>query len=91
MAAWRHLATGTKALSSQSLYLPLWLPNFLRLLKLLPGVCEEPVRCHIAEYELSSRPLYEALSYCWGKVVKSKTITCNCKSVGITENPHDDY
>jgi hypothetical protein len=49
------------------------------------------VRCKVFQGRLRDlshpgRPMYAALSYCWGSSVKSRTIFCNNIPVEITEN-----
>lgn len=38
----------------------------IRLIKLRPGCADDEVRLHITQHDLSSAPIYRALSYCWG-------------------------
>jgi hypothetical protein len=49
------------------------------------------IRCKVFQGRLSDlscsgRPMYAALSYCWGSAAKSRTILCNDNPVEITEN-----
>ena len=49
------------------------------------------IRCKVFQGRLSDlscpgRPMYAALSYCWGSTAKSRTILCNKIPVEITEN-----
>jgi hypothetical protein len=49
------------------------------------------IRCKVFQGRLSDlscsgRPMYAALSYCWGSAAKSRTIPCNNNPVEITEN-----
>ncbi|KAK4663107.1 hypothetical protein QC763_600470 [Podospora pseudopauciseta] len=45
---------------------PLDLDDSFRLLQLLPGHLDEPVRIRLFSAQLSAAPSYEALSYTWG-------------------------
>lgn len=49
------------------------------------------IRCKLFQGRLSElscpgRPMYAALSYCWGSAAKPRTILCNNTAVQITEN-----
>lgn len=45
---------------------PLQSFSSIRLLTLLPGSHDMPLRCHINEFQNTSHTPYEALSYAWG-------------------------
>lgn len=73
------------------LYHPL--PNnrtFFRLLELLPGTDQEPLRCRLRTEQISSYPTYEAISYVWRVFNDERddaSIQCdNGHTVGITWN-----
>jgi len=49
------------------------------------------IRCKVFQGRLSElscpgRPMYAALSYCWGSTAKTRTILCNNTAVQVTEN-----
>lgn len=46
----------------------------IRLLRLLPGTWEEPLRCDLHVVSLEDQPTYKALSYAWGKLEISRTV-----------------
>ncbi|PVH72420.1 HET-domain-containing protein, partial [Cadophora sp. DSE1049] len=76
-------------------YLPL--PSegdYIRLLRLLPNKSEaEPLRCKLDEYSLQKLGLrthrYEALSYVWGDLDKTLSISVDEDPLLITVNLHD--
>ena len=63
----------------------------IRLLKLLPDVVSQPIRCRIqyAVLDDASIPAYEALSYCWGDARPTETIIIDSAgSYEVTFNLH---
>jgi hypothetical protein len=65
----------------ESLYMPPLIYNPLdfkrreiRLLNLLPGSSDDPVRCRISAISLDSYPTYEALSYTWGDLTSTHCV-----------------
>ncbi|KAI1504978.1 hypothetical protein F5X99DRAFT_405613 [Biscogniauxia marginata] len=60
----------------------------IRLLELLPGKRDEPVRCMLAETELNEIRSYEALSYVWGDPNDTITVFINNAAFKITRNLH---
>ncbi|KAK8106967.1 HET-domain-containing protein [Apiospora kogelbergensis] len=70
-------------------YKPLSKPNDIRLLDILPGAAEEPPSISLRAVNLSDDPDFEALSYVWGDVKKTKEILCNGHLVRVTANLHD--
>lgn len=58
----------------------------IRLLYLHPGMGSDKVKCTITHARLSSKPVYEALSYMWGDEVESRTILLDGRSRRIREN-----
>ncbi|KAH7322449.1 heterokaryon incompatibility protein-domain-containing protein, partial [Stachybotrys elegans] len=61
----------------------------IRLIDLQPIRDQSPLSCELRYVSLDDQPLYDAISYCWGGQMASKTISCNGKSLLITENLHD--
>jgi hypothetical protein len=60
-------------------------PSEFRLLELMPGEKNSPIVCELRHHNLlHDPPSYEALSYVWGPVQASETISCNCKAIKIT-------
>lgn len=60
-----------------------------RVMSLLPGKEEDPVRFELQLAEWTKPPAYEAISYVWGK--NSDVVQCDCggKSLFITRNLHE--
>ncbi|KAM5341995.1 hypothetical protein ACJ41O_015026 [Fusarium nematophilum] len=56
----------------------------IRILDLLPG--PGPISCRLRNIKLSDKPQYEALSYCWGKSPKTRTIHVNDHPISIGIN-----
>lgn len=48
-------------------HLPLTRSNDIRLMQLLPGDPDQPLRCKIIHVSLDQNPSYEAVSYVWGQ------------------------
>ncbi|KAI1076156.1 HET-domain-containing protein [Whalleya microplaca] len=60
--------------------------NLFRILTLLPGSGDEPLRCNLHHGDISKSPLYEAISYVWGDPHNRCDITCNDRRLSITVN-----
>ncbi|CZR58878.1 uncharacterized protein PAC_08770 [Phialocephala subalpina] len=58
----------------------------IRLLYLHPGSSSDPIKCTITHARLSSKPVYEALSYMWGDEPESRVIVLDDRSRRIREN-----
>ncbi|KAK7414425.1 hypothetical protein QQX98_006703 [Neonectria punicea] len=58
----------------------------IRLLDLLPD--QDAIRCTIRHVSLPTSLKYEALSYCWGTMVRTVKITVNGDDLFITKNLH---
>jgi hypothetical protein len=60
----------------------------IRLLSLLPGSGDDPLRCTLHETELDKAPEYEAISYTWGDYESPASIACDAenKELGIPPN-----
>jgi Heterokaryon incompatibility protein (HET) len=56
----------------------------IRLLELLPGSGVQPLICHVVIADLNQKPLYEAISYVWGKRQYRGKIACDGKLLSIT-------
>ncbi|RSM01273.1 hypothetical protein CDV31_011403 [Fusarium ambrosium] len=68
-------------------YLPLDLTsNQIRMLHLLPGNWEDPIRCVLNTVLLDNSPKYEALSYAWGDPLDRRLIEVDGKRKSITVN-----
>ncbi|KAH7308420.1 heterokaryon incompatibility protein-domain-containing protein [Stachybotrys elegans] len=61
----------------------------IRLLQLLPGSAEEPIKCSIIVVNLYDDPAYEALSYYWGDTASSIPIQSGEELINVTSNLHD--
>ncbi|KAI1102379.1 heterokaryon incompatibility protein-domain-containing protein [Jackrogersella minutella] len=60
----------------------------IRLLELLPGKLEEPIKCKLAETGLNGIRSYEALSYVWGNPNETITVSVNDATFRVTRNLH---
>jgi hypothetical protein len=58
----------------------------VRLLDIEAGRKGEPIRCRFKVVDLKDKPEYEALSYCWGKKSRKKTVICDGVEVRVTPN-----
>ncbi|RMJ09839.1 hypothetical protein CDV36_010530 [Fusarium kuroshium] len=68
-------------------YLPLDLTsNQIRMLHLLPGNWEDPIRCVLNTALLDDSPKYEALSYAWGDPHDRRLVEVDGKKKSITVN-----
>lgn len=61
-------------------------PIRFRLLELLPGRADTPLRCTLRVASLNKRPKFEALSYVWGDPTGRRTITVNGDDFEVTTN-----
>ena len=61
--------------------------NAIRVLDLSPGLWSDKLFGTLRAVALSSKPIYEALSYTWGASVESKSICVNkLYDIGVTDN-----
>jgi hypothetical protein len=60
--------------------------NEIRLLKIHPGLENEPLICSLEPISLDSDAPYTALSYCWGDANDRADIIINGQSVSVTRN-----
>jgi hypothetical protein len=71
-------------------YAPLQHPDSIRLLVLMPGEMDSPIRTYLAEYRLQENPWYEAVSYTWaneeGDCSLSSQIKCGDARLWVTKN-----
>ena len=69
-------------------YQPIDPKDEMRILILLPPASpdETELHCEIATANLSEKPSYEAISYCWGDEVFSETLHVSEGILAITEN-----
>ncbi|KAF7196583.1 hypothetical protein HII31_01953 [Pseudocercospora fuligena] len=81
-----HLAFGGNLRYRDALYEDSGDRPKIRLLSLWPGSGEDPLLGHLDTYELDQAPLFEALSYCWGRVDPSYTINISSEKLEVTEN-----
>ena len=58
----------------------------IRLLHLLPGSWEEPICCSLQVVSLDEKPVYQGLSYAWGKLNFVKTVQVDERPFRITAN-----
>ena len=70
-------------------YMPLDVPDGIRLLQLLPPTNgSDIISCSVLNTRLEERPSYEALSYCWGASDSPSIIRCNGQDLSVTANLH---
>ncbi|KAL6708188.1 hypothetical protein ACN47E_003372 [Coniothyrium glycines] len=72
----------------KSLYPTSLKKSHIRLLEILPseGSTQLPLQCQLRQYDLDTVPKYEALSYCWGDATERCNLSCNGRSVSVTES-----
>jgi hypothetical protein len=59
----------------------------IRILTILPGEFDEPLRCELRDHTFQEEPHYNAISYCWGTGQPIGEITVNGKSgFGVPEH-----
>jgi hypothetical protein len=58
----------------------------IRLLTLMPGDFEDPLRCHLTVLSLGHCPYYEALSYVWGDPAIKRGLQVDWQELLITAN-----
>ena len=58
----------------------------IRVLELQPGTLSEPIECRLSVVNLSCSPVYDALSYEWGKALTPTGILCDGAYHRITVN-----
>jgi hypothetical protein len=59
----------------------------IRLLTVLPSDdFNAPVECELHQFNNSTAPEYEGLSYAWGDAIDKSAVTCNGISVNVTAN-----
>ena len=77
-------------MTSDFQYQPLRNPTDFRIIVLLPGKDNEPVRCQMRNVTHSrtdeNNALYEALSYVWGNPAKKTLIECDSASIKVPTN-----
>ncbi|KAK4497807.1 hypothetical protein PRZ48_010461 [Zasmidium cellare] len=74
--------------SSPDLYQPLGEDGF-RLLTVLPGVLNDPVRCQLNHSSLTEQPHYETISYCWGDATLRGQIEINGHVTDVTSSAYE--
>lgn len=58
----------------------------IRLVELLPGDYDAPLRCRLKCVPLNDKPAFDALSYCWGNEARSISLECDDSRLLITPN-----
>ncbi|KAK4246557.1 heterokaryon incompatibility protein-domain-containing protein [Corynascus novoguineensis] len=58
----------------------------IRLLRLLPGRFDDPIKCYLEHESLASAPCYDALSYAWGDATQTLPIMLDDAPYPITTN-----
>jgi hypothetical protein len=58
----------------------------IRLLKILPGSFNDPLRCKLVKVSLDDKPKYNALSYVWGDPTVTKEILVDDIPFAVTTN-----
>lgn len=80
-----------------TIYRPLSSKKSIRLIDLEVGEYEAEIRCSLTTWDLSTNPMYAALSYTWGDPLAvpyrtakpSKVVWCNGESLLITANLYE--
>jgi hypothetical protein len=63
-------------------------PRSFRVLTLLPGLDDSPLRCGLVESSLDDSPEYRALPYVWGSWATTKVVYIGNCYLRITESLH---
>ncbi|KAI8711799.1 HET domain-containing protein [Fusarium sp. LHS14.1] len=58
----------------------------IRILRLLPGESQDPIRCTLETAFLADYPSYQALSYAWGDPLDCRSITVDGRRINVTVN-----
>ncbi|RTE85006.1 hypothetical protein BHE90_000382 [Fusarium euwallaceae] len=58
----------------------------IRILRLLPGEGQDPIRCTLETALLADDPSYQALSYAWGDPLDCRSITVDERTTNVTVN-----
>src|SRR5271170_8279958 len=62
--------------------------HITHVLRLLPeSDFSALVRCELQEVSLDEKPVYEAISYCWGAPLEFHPILCHDKQLNISPQP----
>ncbi|KAF4456837.1 heterokaryon incompatibility (het-6OR allele) [Fusarium albosuccineum] len=61
----------------------------IRILLLLPGRRQDPIRCALQTAFLDDAPIYQALSYVWGDPLDCRPIELDGKAIKVTVNLHN--
>ncbi|CAG8961569.1 hypothetical protein HYFRA_00006103 [Hymenoscyphus fraxineus] len=67
-------------------YEPLHTHTSFRVLELLPGEDDDPIRCTLRNVDWVDNPKYEALSYTWGDPKARSHVIVNGKVLSVTVN-----
>ncbi|EKG18433.1 Heterokaryon incompatibility [Macrophomina phaseolina MS6] len=67
-------------------YAPLKSNDSIRLLVLLPGLPETPVRCELLVEPLCGSRRYEAISYAWGGTRRKGVVFCHGSKLNVPQN-----
>lgn len=67
-------------------YSPLQEPRQIRLLRLYPGLSDDPLSCELEHVSLDDGPSYEAISYVWGDPTFSHSLHCGTGHVAVTRS-----
>ncbi|KAI0384080.1 HET-domain-containing protein [Hypomontagnella monticulosa] len=58
----------------------------VRVLEILPGTEDDPIKCHLKVCNLNDDDIPEVLSYVWGKIWSDERISVDGKSFRVTKN-----
>ena len=58
----------------------------IRLLQLLPGAIDDPLRCNITHHRIDDVPKYRALSYTWGDSSENHRLACGEFHLTVGDN-----
>jgi len=63
----------------------------IRIVDISPGPTDAPLECRLRYAKLDEKPVYDAISYCWGGQVPTISMMCEGRQVKITQNLFDAF
>lgn len=74
-------------MDSQNTFYTTLKPGQIRLLHVQPAEdIESCVVCDLRVVDLSDKPVYDSLSYCWGNMTNPQTLTCKGRQFNATQS-----
>lgn len=93
VALFRHIFGYALAVADHDMFKYTTLPTvkMFRVLELLPGENDDPIRFELHNVDWPDCPPYEAISYAWGDVTDTISVYCghNHKPLKVTKNLHN--